>query len=465
MSTESDRCILLLDDEPDMLAGFRRILSFEGHRVVTSTHPEHIVDLLAEHQPDVVLTDLKMPRLDGMGVLRASMEHDDRTPVIIITAYGTIESAVEAVKAGAFDYLTKPVERTQLTDCIRRALAHRDAQPERGESGAGGEPRGCETLVGESDAIREVVRLLHRVARTDANVLFTGESGTGKEVAARCLHGASHRRSKPFVPIDCVSLPETLLESELFGHERGAFTGAVGLKPGIFELADGGTVLLDEIGEMSLGLQAKLLRVVQERCFRRIGGREEIHVDVRILSATNRELTAACDEGRFRQDLFFRLNVLTVDMPPLRERYGDVPMLANHFFESLRRRVDKRLRGISPEAMSALEAHTWPGNVRELQNVIERAVVLTDGPLITLEDLPEALQHLPPPGAADEGEGHGFHRAKRQLIDHFERDYLVDLLREHGGNVSRSAQSAGINRRTLYRLIEKFGIDVTALRH
>jgi two-component system, NtrC family, response regulator HydG len=226
-------------------------------------------------------------------------------------------------------------------------------------------------------------------------------------------------------------------------------------------------VLLDEIGEMSLGLQAKLLRVVQERCFRRIGGREEIHVDVRILSATNRELVAACEEGKFRQDLFFRLNVLTVELPPLRERRGDVPLLARHFFEMLQRRADKRLRGISPEAMSALESHLWPGNVRELQNVIERAVVLTDGPTISPEDLPDALQHLPSPGALDESEGggHGFHCAKRQLIDHFERDYLVDLLREHGGNVSRAAQSAGINRRTLYRLIEKFGIDITALRH
>jgi two-component system response regulator AtoC len=450
-----------------MLRGFQRILSFDGHRVETTSDSTRVPDLLHQHSPDVVVTDLRMPDLDGMGVLRAAMDHDESVPVIVITAYGTIESAVEAVKAGAFDYLTKPVERAHLTDCVRRAAAHRRARQSEAPQRIDLDAAHCQGIVAQSEAMDRVRHLLERVARTDANVLFVGESGTGKEVAARCLHAASHRRDKPFVPIDCASLPETLLESELFGHERGAFTGAVSLKPGIFELANGGTVLLDEIGEMSLALQAKLLRTVQERCFRRVGGREEIHVDVRILSATNRDLAIGCDEGRFRQDLYFRLNVLTVPLPPLRERGGDVPILARHFFEVHRRRVEKSLEDIDPSAMACLEAHTWPGNVRELQNVIERATVLSDGPLISTADLPPEIGGNGGSAAQSTLERKSeteFHSAKQQIIDSFEKDYLVDILRNHSGNVSRAAQSAGINRRTLYRLIDKFEIDVPALR-
>jgi two-component system, NtrC family, response regulator HydG len=462
------RCLLLIDDEPDMLSGFARILSLTGHRVATSTQPERIRQLLDEHTPDVVLTDLRMPRLDGLGVLRATVEHAPDIPVIVLTAHGTVDSAVQLLKEGAFDYLTKPVARDKLIDTVERALVQHEVQRDfNADPAAQREKLGCAGLVGHSDALRHTVSLLRKVARTDANVVITGESGTGKEVVARCLHAVSHRTAKPFIPVDCASLPESLLESELFGHERGAFTGAIAQKPGVFELADGGTLLLDEIGEMSLPLQAKLLRVAQEQCFRRVGGRQEIGVNVRILSATNRDLAQACEEGIFRQDLYYRLSVITVPLPPLRDRQGDIVILANHFLESFMRTADKRIEGFTPEATVCLESHLWPGNVRELQNVVERATVLTDGPQITPDDLPEEVARrsgVSPRPLGSTPASSPFHAAKRDVVQRFERDYLVEQLRRAHGNVSRAARDAGMNRRTLYRLIEKFDIDVEAIR-
>ncbi|MBN1475530.1 sigma-54-dependent Fis family transcriptional regulator [Candidatus Sumerlaeota bacterium] len=461
------RCLLLIDDEPDMLSGLARILSLTGHRVATSSRPEQIRQLLDEHAPDVVLTDLRMPGLDGLGVLRATVEHAPDIPVIVLTAYGSVDSAVQLLKEGAFDYLTKPVGRDRLIEAVERALVQHEVQRDfNADPEAQREKLGCAGLVGHSEALRHTVALLRKVARTDANVVITGESGTGKEVVARCLHSVSHRTSKPFIPVDCASLPETLLESELFGHERGAFTGAIAQRPGVFELADGGTLLLDEIGEMSLSLQAKLLRVAQEQCFRRVGGREEIGVNVRILSATNRDLARACEEGIFRQDLYYRLSVITVPLPPLRDRQGDIRILAHHFLESFMRTADKRIEGFTPEAVACLESHRWPGNVRELQNVIERATVLSDGLLITPDDLPDEIAHrsgVSPPSMGLDSVS-SFHAAKRDVVQRFERDYLVEQLRRAHGNVSRAARDAGMNRRTLYRLIEKFDIDVEAIR-
>lgn len=469
MNQGDTKTILLIDDEEDILESFERILITSGHRVVTSTHPERIESLLREHSPDVVVTDLRMRRLDGHGVLESTMAEAPHIPVLIITAYGTIESAVQSVKDGAFDYLTKPIARADLIEKVRRALVQGEAQriivenPQMVH-----EKLGCAGLVGKSPTLKRTVDLLRKVARTDANVVIMGESGTGKEVVARCLHSVSHRRERPFVPIDCASIPETLLESELFGHERGAFTGAVDRKLGVFEIADGGTILLDEIGEMSLALQAKLLRVVQERTFRRVGGREEIKIDVRLISATNRDLTQECERGGFRQDLYYRLQVITVPLPPLRERQGDVALLAHHFFMEFMERADKKLDGFDEGAIACMESYAWPGNVRELQNVIERAVVLSDGPLITPVDLPGNLcggdcavrgcQPVPAPAAAQ------FHSAKQSVVSSFERDYLIEHLRRNRGNVSKASSSAGINRRTLYRLIKKFDIDLTNLR-
>jgi two-component system response regulator AtoC len=425
---------------------------------------------LAELAPDIVVTDLRMPVLDGMGVLQATMDHDSKIPVLILTAHGTIESAVEAVKRGAFDYLTKPIGREDLVDAIRRANLHCRAVSAPRETGAEPEPDDLfrrEGLICQSLAMQEVVNLMRKISRTDANVLITGDSGTGKEVAARCLHASSHRRRQPFIPIDCASLPETLLESELFGHEKGAFTGAASRKPGMFELADGGTVLLDEIGEMSLPLQAKMLRVIQERRFRRIGGRDEIRVDVRILSATNRDLSELSDQGRFRQDLVFRLDVISLHLPPLSTRQGDIPLLANHFFDRFMRTTQKPLRGFFPEAMAALESHPWPGNVRELQNVVERAIVMAEGEQIMLADLPFEIGGVEPSAqsaAPAPVSPKDFHQAKHHLVADFERDFLVGVLRRSGGNISRAAHEAGINRRTLYRLIDKFQIDLSKVR-
>jgi two-component system, NtrC family, response regulator HydG len=462
----SDRRILIVDDEPDMVENCTRILRRAGYRVLATTDPERALALIESDRPDVLLTDLKMPEMDGMELMRRAHEVDPALPVIMITAFGTIESAVAAVKAGAFDYLPKNFSVDDLTVDVERALRQRALGVEnrnlRAQLAAA---LGLENVVGRSAAMTQVFELVKKAARSEANILVLGESGTGKELIARAIHANSPRAAHAFIPVDCASLPENLLESELFGHEKGAFTGAVRTKPGLMELADGGTLFLDEIGELPVGLQSKLLRALQERQVRRVGGTSLVDVDVRVVSATNRDTRDAILKGTFREELYYRINVIEIRLPPLRERSGDIPLLVHTF---LRRYGQGRVHTCDEPAMALLEAYRWPGNVRELQNVIERACALADGDTITPADLPEHVRGGQPAAATDAASIAGgvaldagslpLKEAKEQWMGVLEASYLRQLLDRHHGNISAAAKTAGIDRKTFHRLVGKHGI-------
>jgi DNA-binding NtrC family response regulator len=461
------RRVLVVDDEPDMVENCARILKRASYQCLSTTDPHQALALVESERPDLLLTDLKMPGMDGMELLRRARAIDPTLPVILITAFATIESAVAAIKDGAFDYLPKNFSVDQLRVAVERGLRQRELALENRNlreqlQGA----LGFENIIGRSPAMTKVFELVRKAARSDANILVVGESGTGKELIARAVHANSPRAAQPFVPVDCASLPEQLLESELFGHEKGAFTGAVRAKPGLMEVAHRGTLFLDEIGELPLTLQVKLLRTLQERQLRRVGGTAQIDVDVRLVSATNRDLRELAGRGQFREELYYRVNVIAIQLPPLRERAGDVKLLA---FAFLKRYGGQRVTGFDDAALEALEAYAWPGNVRELQNVIERACALADGDRVTRRDLPDYLSHggsaaraaavpssagptLPPSGDLP------LKDAKEQWMRTLEGSYLRDLLERHGGNVSAAAKAAGIDRKTFHRLINKYQI-------
>ncbi|MEK7837810.1 MAG: sigma-54 dependent transcriptional regulator [candidate division NC10 bacterium] len=385
----SARRVLILDDEPDMVENCTRILRRAGLKCLTATDPKEGLALVETERPDVLLTDVKMPGMDGLEVLRRARELDPTLPVIMITAFATIESAVEAIKEGAFDYLPKNFSVDQLTVTVERALKQRLLHEEnRNLREQLQEAFGLENLVGRSPLMVQVFELIKKAARSEANILVMGESGTGKELVARAVHANSPRAGHPFIPVDCASLPENLLESELFGHEKGAFTGAIRTKFGLMETADGGTLFLDEIAELPLGLQVKLLRALQERQIRRVGGTSVMDVDVRLVSATNRDLREAVAKGQFREELYYRVNVIEIRLPPLRDRLGDLKLLAHAF---LKKYGQWRFSGFDAGTLAVLEAYAWPGNVRELQNIIERACALADGERITTLDLPEHI--------------------------------------------------------------------------
>ncbi|MBI4669250.1 MAG: sigma-54-dependent Fis family transcriptional regulator [Elusimicrobia bacterium] len=388
--------ILVIDDEIDMLENCRRVISRAGYQCLTLNQPERLAPLLQNSPPHLVLTDLKMPGKDGLEVLREVKEFDAGVPVVLFTAFATVETAVLAIKEGAFDYLAKPFSNDQLLIVIEKALREKRLQEEnlrlRQKLGV---LYGLEKIIGTSQKLRQVLEVVKKVAPTDANVLVHGESGTGKELIARVTHMNSRRKDGPFIPVDCVSLPENLLESELFGHERGAFTDAHAAKPGIFECAHGGSIFLDEIGDMPAALQAKLLRALQERQVRRLGSNRLVSFDVRVIAATNKDLTKEVEAGRFRLELFYRLNVVTLELPPLREREGDAALLAKHFLEQFSKANQKKVTAISSEAMQMLESYHWPGNIRELQNIIERAVALAESEVILPADLPAPLRRAP----------------------------------------------------------------------
>lgn len=452
--------VLVVDDEPDMLENCRRILGSAGYHCLTTTNPVQALSMLESERPDLLLTDLKMPSLDGMDVLKRARELDPLRPVIIFTAFASIESAIAAVRQGAFDYLPKPFSNEQLKITVDRAVRQRRLALEnihlrdqiRGTYG-------FENIIGRSHALQQTLELVRKAARSEANVLIIGESGTGKELIARAIHANSRRSSEALVPVDCASLPEHLLESELFGYEHGAFTGANKSKPGLIELAHKGTVFLDEIGELIPELQAKLLRVLQEHQFRRLGGTRQIDVDVRLVCATNRDLEKLIPQGKFREDLYYRLNVISVRIPPLRERREDIPLLATAFLDRYREKNrNPRLRGFSPEVIGILESYTWPGNVRELQNVVERVCALADGELVTVKDLPEHL--TTPPASALHPNPASFstltyRQARERWLDQFESVYAEDLMRKYGGNLSRAAQAAQVDRKTFRKLLTR----------
>jgi DNA-binding NtrC family response regulator len=457
--------ILVIDDEVDMLENCARLLSRQGYEVITEAESPKAPAHFEQERPDLVLTDLRMPGLDGLGVLRAIRAIDPTAVVILITAYATIETAVEAVKEGAFDYLSKPFSADQLKVCIDRALEQRRLREEnRRLLEQLTERYRFDNIIGRSLPMAQVFETVKKVAKSDANILILGETGTGKELVAKSIHANSRRAANAFIPVDCASLPENLLESELFGHEKGAFTGAQTTRPGLFEFANGGTSFLDEVGDISLNLQAKLLRVLQERQVRRVGSNRLIDVDVRVISATNRDLAQLVGKGEFREDLYYRLNVISIALPPLRDRKGDIPLLVQHYIAKYAASGGKEIDGIAPDARRLLEEYRWPGNVRELQNVIERAVVLAERELLRPEDLPEHIRIRTeaavsaPPIPVNELP---LKRAKEEWASSFERDYLIELLKRHEGNISQAAKTAGVDRKTIHRLMKKHAIKIS----
>ncbi len=385
--------ILIIDDEQNYLLVLQALLEDRGFVVTALPDPETALHYLEESEVDVVITDMKMPKLSGRDVLEHVKKNYPHIPVLIMTAFGTIEAAVEAMKVGAFDYISKPFSNEELLLSVTKAMQFARTQRQNMLLRASLEDRfGLHKIIGKSRAIRRVLEMVERSAPSRSTVLITGESGTGKELVARAIHYASPRKDEAFVSVNCMAFNAGVLESELFGHEKGSFTGAIARKRGRFELAQGGTLFLDEIGELSQDLQVKLLRVLQERTFERVGGVEPVSVDIRIVAATNKDLVKAIADGTFREDLFYRLNVVQIELPSLRERREDIPLLAVHFLDTYARENGREFRGFTPEAMDFLSAFEWPGNVRQLENVMERCVVLADSDLVGVEDLPPEIR-------------------------------------------------------------------------
>lgn len=461
MNEQTSPRILVVDDQKDMLETCRKMLTFGSYQVDVSERPEEALQLYREHGHDVVIVDLRMPEMDGLQLMKHLHQIRKDQLVVMITAFATVENAIQAVQSGAFDFIRKPFKMEDLLVVVERALRFKALQDEnRKLQQRLSESFQAENIVGKSLALKEALLKLRKVCEVDVPVLITGETGTGKELFARAIHENSLRKQKPFLAIECAALPENLLESELFGYERGAFTGAVQSKAGLFEVASGGTVLLDEIGEMSLNLQAKLLRCLQEECVRRLGGNQERKIDVRLLAATNRDIEAMVQEGQLREDLYYRINVVHISVPPLRDREGDVPLLANHFFDMFRSKLTKNLEGISAAALLILEEYDWPGNVRQLCNVIERACTLTESTQILPQDLPPSILSAVEEKQSVSGSG-DFQQAKQSLIEHFERSYILKMLTRSEGNVTDAARFSGMGRSAFHRLMSKYEITST----
>ena len=440
--------LLVVDDDQVARELLAETLGREGYRVHVAGGGEEALRLAGAEPFDMALVDLRMPDLDGLAVLKQLAMIQPDLPVVILTAFATIETAIEAVNAGAFDYLSKPFRMEEIKIVVRRTLDARRLAREnlqyRQELGA---RYGFEALVGQSHQMVEIYKLIARMAALDTTVLIEGETGTGKELVARAIHGASARAARPFVVVDCAALPETLFESELFGHERGAFTGAFAARRGLLETSTGGTCFLDEIGELTAPLQAKLLRTLQDRSIRRVGGNDAIPVDVRVVAATNRDLRRLIADGGFRDDLYYRLNVVTITVPPLRERASDIPLLAQHFLEIFARRGGRAVKRLAPEAVALLTAYRWPGNVRELEHVIERATALSSSETLLLDDFPPHLHEERDRAPRLPSEG--------MTLEDVKRWYVNKVLEEAGGNKLRAAELLGIDRRTLYRILER----------
>jgi DNA-binding NtrC family response regulator len=460
--------VLVVDDDAIVSKSIAQLLRARGYECLTASSGKDALGMLDErdhaHEPfHVVLTDLQMAGMTGMELLKKIRADHTRSAVVMLTGFGSIESAVRAIKLGAVEYLTKPVVDDELVMAIEKALSQQMLMAEN----ASLRERLAQSdrvagIVGHEHNLERIMDVVGAVAPTPTTVLMSGESGTGKSLIARTIHELSDRSDGPFVELACGSIPETLLESELFGHTRGAFTGAHADKQGKFEAADGGTIFLDEINSASPAMQLKLLRVIQERCFERVGSTESIDVDVRVVVASNEPLDALVAEGSFRQDLFYRISVVTIDLPPLRERPSDIPLLVEHFLELHASRLDRIITGITPGAMRALERHRYPGNVRELSNIIERAVVLARQATITIDDLPDSLGGKRPAALAAEGDGVGDEWVPMSLTDALrqpERDILLRALRANDWNRQRTADDLQINRTTLYKKIKSYDLD------
>lgn len=456
--------ILVIDDDPAVRQLLAETLTSEGHQVTVMSSGLDGVEAVKDQPVHVVLTDLQMPGIDGLETIDRISKVDSKVIAIVMTGYGTVDYAVRAMKAGAFDFITKPFEPDTVAVVVRKALdVYKLKQENHLLRKAVRDQYRLEHLVGTSAPMRMVLDFVEKVADSDSTVLIEGESGTGKELIARMLHFNSMRRDRPLVPVNCGAIPETLLESELFGHEKGAFTGAAHTRLGRFELAHGGTIFLDEVGEMSLPLQVKLLRVLQERCFERVGGTRTINVDVRIIAATNQDLAQAVQERRFRQDLYYRLHVIPIHIPPLRERRSDIPLLVNHFIAQFNQLRRTEILGMEAEALARMTEEEWPGNIRELENMIERLCVLKKRGMITLADLPE--RSLKPAGGKAVEAPEQFIRFSEDGInltkelEQYENRLIGEALRKANGITSRAAQLLQVNRTTLVEKLKRKGFD------
>jgi len=467
--------VLVVDDEKNITLVVQAMLERAGFEVTALNDSSRVAEALDEEEFHAVLSDLQMPGLGGMEILAHCKAEYPELPVVILTAYGTVENAVQALKAGAFDFVTKPFDQQELLDSLTKAVqtcqARRleplpitpwtDAADGASDSaGAGISASSISSIIGASPSMQEVFRVIAKVAPTSSTVMIYGESGTGKELVAQEIHRHSPRAKKSFVKINCAAIPANLIESELFGHERGAFTGAVSSKPGRFELAHEGTILLDEVAEMPLEMQVKLLRVLQEQEFTRVGGLHPIRVDVRIVTATNKDLEAEVKAGRFREDLFYRLNVVPVRLPPLRERREDVEALVRIFIQEFSKKLKVRISSIEPACLESLKQHAWPGNIRQLENVIERMVLMADSEVLRVSDLPVELRPEPVSlGVVGEGSGESsFKETVRLRTQAVERELIEKALEELGGNVTRTAEKLGISRKGLQLKMKELGV-------
>jgi two-component system response regulator AtoC len=449
--------VLLVDDDPGTRKVGRANLGLEGFEVVVASSGAEAMARLGELDPLAMVTDLKMPDMDGITLMQRVHAERPALPVVLVTAHATVETAVQALRHGAHHYLVKPIRWDELALVLGQAVAHerarRDLERLRGELDR---VAGFEEMVGDSPAMQEVFRIVNQVADSDASVLLRGETGTGKELVARALHKRSARRGRPFVAVNCTAVPRELMESEFFGHEKGAFTGAVARRQGRFQQAEGGTLFLDEVGDLDLSVQAKLLRVLQEREITRVGAERSERVDVRVVAATNRDLEDLVKEGRFRDDLYYRLNVIPLRLPPLRERPGDVPALVDHFVRSFAERLGRAVPLPPPEVLAAAGGYAWPGNVRELRNLCERAALMGWDAVAPLLGRPAGT---PPALAAPEEFSLPLLDARARLVERFEREYLTRLLREHRGKVGEVARAAGIAERNLYEKMKAYGLS------
>lgn len=452
--------VLIVEDEHSMRRVLQAMLKKQGFEVHTATNGREAIQALNAHAVSVIVSDIKMPEMDGMELLSHVMAHFPGIPMILITAHGTVDSAVEALKKGAFDYVTKPFDLDELQQVVQKAqqtyqLNSRYYRP-------APEELGQYDIIGRSRKMMEIYDAIAKVADTPSTVLITGEHGTGKELVARALHQHSSRRGKPFITINCAAIPHNLMESELFGHEKGAFTGAVSAKAGKFELADGGTLFLDEIGEIPVEMQVKLLRILQYESFERVGGVKTLNVNVRLVAATNRDLEEMIKEETFRQDLYYRLKVVPITLPPLRERRSDIPLLMAHFLERFNQRLNKEIEGVTPEVMACLEEYEWPGNIRELENVVERIVLFSNGPRISLQDLPPELLRRGEATTTTHIVGVdgslSLPEMWKQEKERLERGMIAQALDQTGGNVTQSAKILGISRKSLQKKMKELDL-------
>ena len=456
--------VLVIDDDPDILNIIVTILETNGHEVLRAGSGEEGITLLDSKGCDIVLTDLVMPGMDGMQVLDHVVNNHPDTKCIILTGYGTIKNSVEAIKKGAFDYITKPISASEILVVVEKAIKFSSLERENLRLKQELKRQyDFSNIIGTSRAIRRIFDIITKVADTDGTVLISGESGTGKELIARAIHYNSSRAGKPMVVVNCGAIPEELLESELFGHEKGAFTGAHKTRIGRFEMANGGTFFLDEIGEMSPSLQVKLLRVLQDQCFERVGGTRTIHVDVRIIAATNKNLTEAVNKGKFREDLYYRLNVIPIKVPPLRQRRSDIPLLVDHFLKKFQKNKRKKIKGFSSEAMDAIISYSWPGNVRELENVVKRLTILCENEVVQLQDLPEHIYDRNEAQSSLE-----IIRDKKSIdlseaVKDYEKRLILEALEKSNWVKSKAARLLNINRTTLVEKMKRQKLDKVAM--